>query len=407
MIPAIEVTRLSKQFRLGPGTVRADSLREFVTQGALRLLGRRRKETGTRSIWALKNVTLAISSSEVVGIIGSNGAGKSTLLKILSRITSPTTGEVRIKGRVTSLLEVGTGFHPELTGRENIFLNGAILGMSRQDIRSRFDSIVSFAEIERFIDTPVKRYSSGMYTRLAFAVASHMEADVLLLDEVLAVGDARFQERCFGRMNDIARSGRTILLVSHNMEAVRRLSTRSVLLSNGEVIAIGTTDGVVGQYLGRLEAEASGADGEFLAPDGTRIRAEVNGRRAGRRQAWLSGELLVLEIEVVSKREETERVIDITLYSRGGTRLFGVTSDGAGTAAAPASSVWRYVMTVEGVRLGPGMYYADLGIRRRSDRSYGAVWNHFANLEVISRSEEAPVADGSLLAPLVTVRREK
>lgn len=207
--------------------------------------------------WALKDVSFEVKQGDRIGIIGRNGAGKSTLLKILSRITEPTTGRVRIKGRVASLLEVGTGFHPELTGRENIFLNGAILGMTRREIAAKFDEIVDFAEIEKFLDTPVKRYSSGMYVRLAFAVAAHLEPEILVVDEVLAVGDAQFQKKCLGKMEDVsAREGRTILFVSHNMAAVGQLCSRGLWLERGTMKSIGTVSTVVDEYLSDGDAAA-------------------------------------------------------------------------------------------------------------------------------------------------------
>jgi lipopolysaccharide transport system ATP-binding protein len=205
--------------------------------------------SGTEDFWALKNVSFEVKRGEVVGIIGRNGAGKSTLLKILSRITEPTTGRVHLRGRVASLLEVGTGFHPELTGRENIFLNGAILGMSRAEIRKKFDEIVAFAEVEKFLDTPVKRYSSGMYVRLAFAVAAHLEPEILIVDEVLAVGDAEFQKKCLGKMNEVAKGGRTVLFVSHNMAAVQSLCSSGLLLSRGRLVFQGSAGESVARYL--------------------------------------------------------------------------------------------------------------------------------------------------------------
>jgi lipopolysaccharide transport system ATP-binding protein len=198
--------------------------------------------------WALRDVSFEVKRGEVLGIIGRNGAGKSTLLKIMSRVTTPTKGEVKIKGRVASLLEVGTGFHPELTGRENIFLNGAILGMTKNEIKKKFDEIVGFAEIEKFIDTPVKRYSSGMYVRLAFAVAAHLEPEILIIDEVLAVGDAQFQKKCLGKMGDVAKEGRTVLFVSHNMDAVRRLCDQTLILQQGSVSFSGYTDEAIHRY---------------------------------------------------------------------------------------------------------------------------------------------------------------
>ena len=201
-------------------------------------------------LWALRDVSFQVQQGEVLGIIGRNGAGKSTLLKILSRVTAPTSGQVKVKGRIASLLEVGTGFHPELTGRENIFLNGAILGMSRQEVQRKFDEIVSFAEVEKFVDTPVKRYSSGMYVRLAFAVAAHLESEILLVDEVLAVGDAEFQKKCIGKMGEVSSNeGRTVLFVSHNMASVLQLCRSCVLINNGQIIAKGKSDSIIEKYL--------------------------------------------------------------------------------------------------------------------------------------------------------------
>lgn len=209
------------------------------------------------AIWALKDVSFTVEQGEVLGIIGRNGAGKSTLLKILSRVTAPTQGAARIKGRIASLLEVGTGFQPELTGRENIFLNGAILGMSKAEVRRKFDEIVAFAELGKFIDTPVKRYSSGMYVRLAFAVAAHLEPEIMLIDEVLAVGDAEFQKKCLGKMGEVSHQGRTVLFVSHNMDAVRSLCSRSILLNNGKLESDGDSEIIVRQYLGMVQTQAS------------------------------------------------------------------------------------------------------------------------------------------------------
>jgi len=205
--------------------------------------------------WAIRGINFEIRRGEVVGIIGRNGAGKSTLLKILSRITEPTEGRVEIRGRVASLLEVGTGFHPDLTGRENVFLNGAVLGMSRAEIRRKFDEIVAFADVERFIDTPVKRYSSGMYVRLAFAVAAHLEPEILIVDEVLAVGDAEFQRKCLGKMHDVAGLGRTVLFVSHNMAAVEQLCSYAVLLVSGRIESSGQVRSVISEYLAGSGAE--------------------------------------------------------------------------------------------------------------------------------------------------------
>jgi lipopolysaccharide transport system ATP-binding protein len=243
MKPIIRVENVSKQYRIGAIRPPYQTLREALSQ-AIRLPFRRpqnRPQARNGKIWALKDISFTIEPGEVVGIIGRNGAGKSTLLKILSRVTEPTIGRVQLYGRIGSLLEVGTGFHPELTGRENVFLNGAILGMTRIEIQRKFEEIVAFSEIEKFIDTPVKWYSTGMYLRLAFAVAAHFEPEILIIDEVLAVGDANFQEKCLNKMNDLRRGGRTILFVSHNMAAVSRLCKRVISLSEGMIVSDGPT----------------------------------------------------------------------------------------------------------------------------------------------------------------------
>jgi lipopolysaccharide transport system ATP-binding protein len=254
--PIIRVENLGKEYRIGARQAPYSTLRESLAQAAFAPFNRvRRLLSNTLTpnpeperIWALKDVSFEVQPGEVVGIIGRNGAGKSTLLKLLSRITEPTTGRIDLYGRVGSLLEVGTGFHPELTGRDNIYLNGAILGMSRHEITRRFDEIVAFAEIEAFLDTPVKRYSSGMYVRLAFAVAAHMEPEILIVDEVLAVGDGSFQKKCLKKMEDVGRHGRTVLFVSHNMQAVTRLCQRAILLGQGTVLAEGRSAHVASRY---------------------------------------------------------------------------------------------------------------------------------------------------------------
>lgn len=267
---AIKVENLSKRYVIGHQQAH-DTLRDALSQGVRGLWSRfRRRRIEQEEFWALRDVSFEVQPGEVLGIIGRNGAGKSTLLKILSRITEPTAGSVRLRGRVASLLEVGTGFHPELTGRDNIHLNGAILGMSRAEIRRKFDEIVAFAEVERFLDTPVKRYSSGMYVRLAFAVAAHLEPEILIVDEVLAVGDADFQRKCIGRIGQVARDGRTVLFVSHNMQVVSTLTQRCVLLEQGRVAAIGPTADVTRRYLEHIEI----AEGDFFgspAPDEPRV----------------------------------------------------------------------------------------------------------------------------------------
>jgi lipopolysaccharide transport system ATP-binding protein len=239
---AIQVTNLSKRYTIGQQT--SGNLRE-----ALGNIVRKTTKSKTADFWALKAVSFEIKQGEVVGIVGKNGAGKSTLLKILSQITRPTEGRIELMGRVASLLEVGTGFHPELTGRENIYLNGTILGMTRKEVKDKFDEIVAFSGVQQFIDTPVKHYSSGMYVRLAFAVAAHLDPEILIIDEVLAVGDAEFQAKCMGKMRDVANTGRTVLFVSHNLASVKTLCDKAILLRNGHVAKIGATDEVVAEYL--------------------------------------------------------------------------------------------------------------------------------------------------------------
>ena len=253
--PIISVENLGKCYRIQHQQERQRyvALRDVITSKVKGLFGKRKAESGKQNseedFWALKDVSFEIKQGEVVGIIGRNGAGKSTLLKILSRITEPTTGRITLRGRVASLLEVGTGFHPELTGRENIFLNGAILGMSRVEIRAKFDEIVAFAEVEKFLDTPVKRYSSGMYVRLAFAVASHLEPEILIVDEVLAVGDVAFQKKCLGKMQEVSTGGRTVLFVSHNTAAIATLTKRALLLTSGKLAYDGLTNDGIKVYL--------------------------------------------------------------------------------------------------------------------------------------------------------------
>ena len=264
---AIQVQNLGKKYIIRHQTrERYTALRDVIAKKALSI-GRQLFRSSDRlpsrpsreEFWALKNVNFEVNQGEVVGIIGRNGAGKSTLLKILSRITEPNTGRVRIKGRVASLLEVGTGFHPELTGRENIYLNGALLGMRKSEISSKFDEIVDFAEVEKFLDTPVKRYSSGMYVRLAFAVAAHLEPQILLVDEVLAVGDIQFQKKCLGKMNEVSRSGRTVFFVSHQMPSIQMLCNRVILLGSGSIVKDGQPDEVIETYLQTNSSVRNGA----------------------------------------------------------------------------------------------------------------------------------------------------
>lgn len=295
-VAMISVKNLAKRYRLGapsgPYRTLRDTLTDLATLPAR--LFRRDPSTQPREFWALKDVSFDIEPGEVVGIIGRNGAGKSTLLRILSRITEPTEGGIDLHGRVASLLEVGTGFHPELTGRENIFLNGAIMGMPRSQIRRQFDEIVAFAEVEKFIDTPVKHYSSGMYMRLAFAVAAHLEPEILLVDEVLAVGDAQFQKKCLDKMEGVGRSGRTVLFVSHNMPAILRLCSRAILLDKGCVKAQGPSAQVTTAYI----STDNGVTGERVWPK--------NGDAPGNAIVRLSA------VRVIVENQRNPDVIDVT-----------------------------------------------------------------------------------------------
>jgi lipopolysaccharide transport system ATP-binding protein len=311
--------------------------------------GRNAAANGVEEFWALRDVDFEIRRGDVVGIVGRNGAGKSTLLKILSRITDPTQGRVEIRGRVGSLLEVGTGFHPDLTGRENVFLNGAILGMSRAEIRRKFDEIVDFAGIDRFIDTPVKRYSSGMYVRLAFGVAAHLEPEILIVDEVLAVGDAEFQRKCLGKMHDVAGLGRTVLFVSHNMAAVERLCTRALFLDGGNVKTDGSVRHVLGQYLSRAEIEVL----EYIPePDPTRIaelrRITLSDQNGHPLRQITTADAPILNIEVVIRKGRPDLRLAFALYDALQTPIFASCppDDGIGHPTEPG--IYRYQAAIPG-----------------------------------------------------------
>ncbi len=255
---AIRVENVGKEYRLGADKKKSPSLRDALSDAASGIFNPSKEAAAKGTFWALKNVSFEIKNGDVVGVVGHNGSGKSTLLKVLSRITDPSEGFAEIHGRIGSLLEVGSGFHPELTGRENIILNGTILGMRRDEIARRFDEIVEFAGVEKFIDTPVKRFSSGMYLRLAFAVAVHLESEILLVDEVLAVGDAQFQKKCLDKMKSVSQSGRTVLLVSHNMSAIRNICNRGLILDRGKMLDFGEVNAVTDQYLARLSSQGAG-----------------------------------------------------------------------------------------------------------------------------------------------------
>ncbi|HEX8272970.1 MAG TPA: polysaccharide ABC transporter ATP-binding protein [Longimicrobiaceae bacterium] len=378
---AVRVEGLGKRFRIARAR-RPTMLREALVEGFRAAGGRlagRGGEPASETFWALRDVSFEVPRGEAVGIIGGNGAGKSTLLKILSRITEPTVGDAWIHGRVGSLLEVGTGFHAELTGRENTYLNGAILGMRRAEIDRKFDEIVAFAGVERFIDTPVKHYSSGMYLRLAFAVAAHLEPEILVVDEVLAVGDASFQKKCLGRMEDVAREGRTVLFVSHNMDAVQRLCRRCILLEGGGVAAAGPAGEVVARYLARdvgrqgagawIDLAAAGRTGSgevrFLA-----ARHLGTGRAAG--GAAYPGGPLRFDLELHSDADREVGSLSVSLRTQGGTTLIDADILAKGETVALRTGRNRVSIQLEDLPLNPGVYVAGLW----AGHAFGAAYDH-------------------------------
>jgi homopolymeric O-antigen transport system ATP-binding protein len=307
MAVAIAAEGLSKRYRIGELQAAYGTLRDTLAHAAARLSGRERHER--HEIWAVRDVSFQVEAGEVVGLIGRNGAGKSTLLRLLTRITTPTAGRAEIRGRVGSLLEVGTGFHPELTGRENVYLNGTILGMRRQEIELKFDQIVEFAGVEEFIDTPVKRYSSGMSVRLAFAVAAHLEPEILLVDEVLAVGDAEFRKRCLGRMEELGQTGRTIVFVSHNMQAITDLCDRTILLHKGQIQLDGPSADVVERYLEEHAGTSSHREWHDLAEAPGNDLVRLRSVRAVLEDGTLA--------DVVDVRRPVEIEIAFTVLRRG------------------------------------------------------------------------------------------
>ncbi len=376
-LPAITVEHVSKLYRLGE--THARSVRELVNGFAARLIGRAERPrgasvTGERldeqgRFRALQDVSFEIHPGEVVGIIGRNGAGKSTLLKILSHITAPTAGRITIRGRVASLLEVGTGFHPELTGRENLYLNGALLGMTRAEVRRKFEEIVEFAGVGQFIDTPVKRYSSGMTVRLGFAVAAHLEPEILIVDEVLAVGDVEFQKKCLGKMQDVSASGRTVLFVSHNMASIRALTKRSILLSRGRLSLAGATGDVVERYMEentqrhdvdgdvrKLERPFGGLSGELRFES---LRIHPVDDATGSRER-------VIELTAGAKSDVADCLIGLTVFRHEGSPVGSSFSEPMPGVAAGETLRCQLALPVE--NLAPGRYYCAISLAEaRSD----------------------------------------
>lgn len=372
---AIRLEDVGKQYVIGGGIERHNTLRDRLAGSASRIsrrirsLGRSDRERANQAnrFWALYDISFELARGEVLGIVGDNGAGKSTLLKLLSRITEPTTGEIAIRGRVGSLLEVGTGFHTELTGRENIYLNGAILGMTRADIERKFDEIVSFAEVERFIDTPVKHYSSGMYLRLGFAVAAYLEPEILLVDEVLAVGDAQFQRKCLGKMGDVASEGRTVILVSHNMTAIKNLCSRAVCLREGRLVEDGPPDAVVSNYLShavRERREDSWPD-PATAPGNDKIRlcaARISPVAPAPVDTLTTRTPLALEFDYWDLDEDARLSLSVHLVNEQGVMVFNTGSiQEPGWHDRPVSKgLFRSSCFIPGDLLNDGLYRAEI-----------------------------------------------
>jgi lipopolysaccharide transport system ATP-binding protein len=408
---AIQTSHLGKRYTLGVHGRGYGTLREAIAEAARRPFRRagttpaNGETPDENTLWALNDLTLTIASGEVVGLIGHNGAGKSTLLKVLSRITEPTRGWADVTGRVGSLLEVGTGFHPELTGRENIFLNGAILGMRREEIRGRFDEIVAFAEIDRFLDTPVKRYSSGMSVRLAFAVAAHLEPEILLVDEVLAVGDASFQRKSLAKMTEVASEGRTVVFVSHNLAIIQALCRRGVLLERGEVVTDAPVNDAINAYLAGLERVASTdllerTDRDRRGWRDTMIRrVELRDGGGGPPDAIVAGQPVTISVGVTEPvpQLECELVIANALGQPVAT-LDSRTSSATDTRDSPAGTEIECVL--DSLPLVPGRYRVDILVRGRDQLQDGMQAATFFDVEpgvVAGRPISAGESEGNVV----------
>jgi ABC-type polysaccharide/polyol phosphate transport system ATPase subunit len=343
---------------------------------------------------ALSDVNFSVKQGEVLGVVGRNGAGKSTLLKVLSRITEPTKGRVILRGRVSSLLEVGTGFHPELTGRENIFLNGAVLGMTRREIRNKFDEIVAFAEVEKFLDTPVKHYSSGMYVRLAFAVAAHLEPEILIVDEVLAVGDTEFQKKCLGKMNEVSRNqGRTVLFVSHNMDAVLKLCTRAVFLEAGRVRETGDAKSVVSTYLNSRSFSPRVIDllskPRTAQAEGKSRLVEVSPSDPNSSWSLPFGRPLSVDISIDAQSSTLDLELLVSIYSPRGFEVATWTNKCNNVQLLARHGINGFRIAFEGLRLLPGQYFLSFGIR--SGRKFEDWIPEAVGFEVVPSSESAEI----------------
>ncbi len=405
----IEVENLGKQYRIGARETPYDTVREALMRALRAPFQHKNDKSRGDTIWALYDLSFQAMPGDVIGVIGRNGAGKSTLLKILSRITEPTTGRADLYGRVGSLLEVGTGFHPELTGRENTYLNGAILGMKRSEIARKFDEIVSFAEVERFIDTPVKRYSSGMYLRLAFAVAAFLESEILLVDEVLAVGDARFQKKCLGKMRDVSASGRMVVFVSHNMAAIEALCNRCLLISQGRLQAEGKPSAIMARYL----------ESEIAPQSAWRALSSHSGRRTGSAAVMTRvtlysedgvpsscvrmGEHLSVRVDFQADSEPFSPVLGVVVKNLYGMPIFGVNN-----RFIPGYEFSRPVdrgaitCQLDRLPLMPGTYFLDLYLGDRHqdlDVVYEAISFEVLPADVFRTGQLPPSAAGPIYWP--------
>ncbi|OWK43712.1 ABC transporter ATP-binding protein [Fimbriiglobus ruber] len=364
MKPAIRVENLSKRYHIGRAPTGFSNLTETVrtvarsTWGKLKQLAAAGEATDGTAYWALKDVSFDVHPGEVVGVVGRNGAGKSTLLKLMSRITVPTSGRIEVRGRMGSLLEVGTGFHPELTGRENVFLNGSILGMTRQEIRAKFDKIVEFSEIGAYLDTPVKRYSSGMYVRLAFAVAAHLEPEILIVDEVLAVGDATFQRRCIDRMAELAAQGRTILFVSHNMQLIPRFCHRAVYLERGTVKQVGPADKVTQLYLDKLLEDSRTGDlrDKQRIGDGRAkfVRVGLLDGTGRALSVHTSGDDMTVRVDIETQHAIPDVTVAVSVQSLHGTRVISGSTRDTGFAASLTPGTQTFECRFDKVHIRPG-----------------------------------------------------
>jgi lipopolysaccharide transport system ATP-binding protein len=396
MRPAIRVDNLSKEYRIGTRKRVSDQqLREIITEGAksmwnrLRGNGRERERAEEGSFWALKDVSFEVQPGEVVGIIGRNGAGKSTLLKVLSRIVEPTSGRAEVHGRMASLLEVGTGFHPELTGRENIYLNGSILGMSRWEIAKQFDEIVAFAGIEKFLETPVKRYSSGLYVRLGFAVAAHLSTEILLVDEVLAVGDAQFQQRCLGKLQAAATDGRTVFLVSHQMAAIRRLCSKTILMERGRLNDFGETARAIEQYLENEKTDTIADEWVDLSPasrSGTGELRFVAARLMPTQSNGLSkpepDQPVNFRLQIYSNVDREVFSLAVTVYDLYDTKLVNADTVALGRSLVFKSGITEVDVQIAQLHLTGGRYKVGLWLANNP-----VVYDHVREAFVIEVTE--------------------